>query len=276
MAEGIGVKAHLLLLHLRIERLAVDERVFAILLAVEVGGEVEYVVGRVLVHRRVGRRAYEDEGVAAVAYEDHRHAPSDEAEHAYGHRVEEICPEEGGQHYEEDDAERYAVAYPEHTREGHGEEEGDAYHVGAALLLERIERPHEGGHDGAGVDEGAGVEAHSAGVDEEELKLLCHLNEARHEAVKHEEEDGEGDEKRAERLLEVHVVPFAVGEYEHNRRDAEEVEEMDRDADADDVGYQDEVAVGVRLVGAVLPLQDEPEDEGRAERRERVDLSLDG
>ena len=51
---------------------------------------------------------------------------------------------------------------------------------------------------------------------------------------------------------------------------------MDGDADADDVGYQDEVAVGVRLVGAVLPLQDEPEDEGRAERRERVDLTLDG
>ena len=51
---------------------------------------------------------------------------------------------------------------------------------------------------------------------------------------------------------------------------------MDGDGHTDDVGYQDEIAVGMGLVGTVLPFEDEPEHERRAERREGIDLALDG
>ncbi len=41
------------------------------------------------------------------------------------------------------------------------------------------------------------------------------------------------------------------------------------------IGYQNEVAVGVRLVGTVLPFEHQPYDQGRAERGECVYLALD-
>ena len=51
---------------------------------------------------------------------------------------------------------------------------------------------------------------------------------------------------------------------------------MHGDADADDVGYQYEIAVGMRGVGAVFPFEDEPEHQGGAEGGEGVDLTLHG
>ena len=50
---------------------------------------------------------------------------------------------------------------------------------------------------------------------------------------------------------------------------------MDGDGDADHICDEDEVAVGVRLVGTVFPLEDKPEHESRAERGEGVNLTLD-
>lgn len=44
----------------------------------------------------------------------------------------------------------------------------------------------------------------------------------------------------------------------------------------DDIGYQHQVTVGMGLVGAVFPFQNQPEHQRRAERRECIDLTLDG
>ena len=50
---------------------------------------------------------------------------------------------------------------------------------------------------------------------------------------------------------------------------------MYADGEARHVGDEDKVAVGMRFVGVVLPLQDEPEHDGGEERRERIDLAFD-
>ena len=63
--------------------------------------------------------------------------------------------------------------------------------------------------------------------------------------------------------------------HKHNRRDAQQVEQMDGYRNADSVGYGYQIAVGVRVVAAVLPFQDKPENQGRTERRERIHLALD-
>ena len=102
-------------------------------------------------------------------------------------------------------------------------------------------------------------------VDEEELELLGHLYESRHQTVEHKEYYHERDKQREQRLEQVHVFVFSVSEYEHNRGNAEEVEKVYGDADAYDVGDQDEPAVGVRAVGLIFPLEYQPEDEGGAE-----------
>ena len=60
--------------HLRGVSLAVEQRAVAILVAAEIAAEGEDVLGRVLVHRRIGCRADDDERVARVAYHEHQHA----------------------------------------------------------------------------------------------------------------------------------------------------------------------------------------------------------
>ena len=69
---------------------------------------------------------------------------------------------------------------------------------------------------------------------------------------------------------------FLIVIYQHDGGQAEQVQQVDADAEARQVGNQDEPAVGVWLVGHVFPLQDEPEHDGGEQRRERIYLALDG
>ena len=62
---------------------------------------------------------------------------------------------------------------------------------------------------------------------------------------------------------------------EYDGRQAEQVEQVNADAQAGDVGYEHQIAVALRFVGMLLPLQDEPEHQRREERRECIDLAFD-
>ena len=74
LADGLAHVALLLQFHLSRIGLTVEQRPVAILLAAQVAAQREDVFGRVLVHRRVGRRADDDEGVARIADHDHEKA----------------------------------------------------------------------------------------------------------------------------------------------------------------------------------------------------------
>ena len=67
-------------LWLRRVGLPVEERSLSVLVARQIGGKREDVLGRVLVHRRVGSRAYQDDGIAAVADDEHEQAQQDGVE----------------------------------------------------------------------------------------------------------------------------------------------------------------------------------------------------
>ena len=51
---------------------------------------------------------------------------------------------------------------------------------------------------------------------------------------------------------------------------------MHADAEACEIGNENEPAVAVRLVGIVLPLQHQPEHDGREQRTVSIDFALDG
>ena len=113
LSHGIGLLARNLINRRGVERGAVEQRTVAVLLAVEVRCEGEKVVGRVLVHRRVGRGAYEQQCIGAVADENHQGG--------YGHKVqyshrklpahEEPCGKTCGQQHGEPET----VADEEHS-----------------------------------------------------------------------------------------------------------------------------------------------------------------
>ena len=54
--------------------LPIDERALAILVAGKIACECEDIVGRILVHRRIGCRADENDGIAAIADDKHEQA----------------------------------------------------------------------------------------------------------------------------------------------------------------------------------------------------------
>ena len=260
----------------RVEGLAIKERVLAILLAVEIGGEVEDIVRGVLVHRGRRRRADENQRVGGIAHEDHAHAPEDDVHHAHGNTVlARPDPEPRRQTGEQQDSEPETVADEEHAADRHRDEEREADSARRTLAGDLTQSPDKDDQGREGVDQRAAVVGHRTTVDEEELEPLGHLDEARNEAVEHQHDDGERDEQSHERADEIHLET-AVAEDEHDRRDTEQVQEMDRHADTDDIGYQDQITVGPGEVGAIFPLQYQPEDQRGAEAREGVDLTLDG
>ena len=93
----------------RIVGLPVEERAFAVLFTVEVRGEREHVVGRILVHGRIRRGAYEQKRIRRIAYENHEDARDHEVENPYG---QFLGKEQVASHGEHDDhRNRRAVAY---------------------------------------------------------------------------------------------------------------------------------------------------------------------
>ena len=58
----------------------------------------------------------------------------------------------------------------------------------------------------------------------------------------------------------------AVVPYQDDGGQAEQVEQVHTDGEARHIGDEDKVSVGMRLVGMLLPLQDEPEHNGSKER----------
>ncbi len=72
-------------------------------------------------------------------------------------------------------------------------------------------------------------------------------------------------------MLVALVVP-----HEHDGRQAEQVEQVDTNGEARHVENKNKPAVGMRLVGVVFPLQDEPEHHSGEGRGVGIDLALDG
>ena len=72
--------------------LPIDKRALSVLVACQVVGQREDILWRVLVHRRIGRRAYQDEGIAAIANDQHEQAEQGSVEQ----RVESALAGVGG------------------------------------------------------------------------------------------------------------------------------------------------------------------------------------
>ena len=267
-------RAHVTVLlqgHLRGVCLAVEQRVFTILVTAEVGAEGEDVLWRVLVHWRVGDGAYHDEGVRRIAYHQHEHAEQggvletgrDEIHRLLLHYLLAVEQEgDHGEHYHANDDRRPAIAVERYADEGEREQEGDVLSLFASRGEALVDGPDGAYHEAGYIYNESGVERQVQGVDEEQLKPSAHGHDARHHAIEHGGEDDETDAEGNERALHLHVGEPLVAIHQHDGGQAQEVEQVDADGQAGHVEYQHEPTVGVRLVGMVFPLEDDPEHHG--------------
>lgn len=211
----------------------------------------------------MGRRTYKQQRVARIAHEDNENAYRGHIEYAYRQTLdgEEIDDERN----KEQNHDENSVADPEDSGEENADEERDLHHDHVLLAVKLENGPAERGYQNEGIDESTDIEGEAHSVDKHQLETLGHLYKSRNEAVEDQAYDHKRDKKRYERSLACRVSEFLIIYHEDNGRNAEEVQQMDRDRDSDDIGYEHQILVAVGSVGAVFPFQYQPEDQGGAE-----------
>ena len=276
VADDVAVRTLILFpVNLLGDSLSVEQGTLAVLLAVEVGGQGEHVVGRVLVHGRVGARAYEQQGVRRISHEDDEDAEDDCVEHAHGDALAEL-PQPYCQSGEKQDGQPQRVAADEgDAREGYADKYRQLHHRYRALAVELAYCPDKDAHKEHGVNQHARVIGQVQTVDKQQLEPLCLADDAGDKSVEDKAHYHRRQQQRQQRALDVGDLDLLVIEHQHYCGDAQQVEQVHGNRDADDVCYQHQVAVAVGLVGAVFPFQYQPEHQGGAERREGVNLALD-
>ena len=184
------------------------------------------------------------------------------------------CHEEQGQHYDAAGNALPAVAVEGDAQHSHAQQEGHR-HADAALLSDGLPNgPQHCASEQGNVDDDAGVEGHTQGVDKEQLEPSAHLDDAWHDAIEHGGNEHSAACQREQCALGGGILHLAVVEDEHEGRQAEQVEQMHADAETREVGDEDEPAVAARLVGMVFPLEHQPEDDGSEQAAVGIDLSL--
>ena len=263
------------------EGLAVEQRRLAILLAAQIGAQGEDVLGRVLVHRGVGRGAHHDDGVRRVADHEHEHAQQRGVHQALTHNVLPVflVEHQGRQTADNKDADddgHQAVAH----EEGDTQQRHRQYieHVGqrAAGCGGGPDGGEHHGDEQQDIDDEAGVEAKAQHVDKEQFKPTAHLHDAGHDAIEHGHDEQHGHAEGGQRTFGVGLRLLVVVIDQDDGRQAQQVEQVHADGQAGEVEDKHQIAVGVGLVGMLFPLEDEPEYQRGKHRRIGIHLTLDG
>ena len=111
-------------------------------------------------------------------------------------------------------------------------------------------------------------------VDEQQFTPSGHLHNTRDDTIEHTRQQKERHRQRLERPTKCCIRVAAVVPYQDDGGQTKQIEQMHTDGKARHISNEDEVSVGMWLVGMFLPFQDEPEHNGREERREGIHLTL--
>ena len=261
--------------HRRVIDLSVQQRRVAVLLAVQVIFQREHVVRRVLVHRRVGRAADDDGGVARVTDHQHRDHHGGGVQHSHRHFLA-LYHEDSHQGDDHQDTYPYALFDERDTRQGHRQHERNE---GARVQRLMTVRGHDGPNEGDGsqnqVDAETRVERQVQRVHEEQLKPARQRRNARDHAVEDSSQYQHTGEQREERALPRELV-FVEIVHQHDGRNGQQVQQVDADRETHQVRNQDQPAVTARLFCVLVPFQDSPEHHGGEQARRGIHLAFHG
>ena len=178
--------------HLRRKGLPIEQRARAILFTSQVFAQGEDVFRRVLVHRRIGRGADDDECVGRVAHHDEQRAQQSGVQRA-GADAEflfqrslclraQVEPQQGDDNEADDDG-THAVSVERNAQQGDAQDERQGHALLVAVLVGLVHAPNEHGGQHEDIDQHARVERHTQGIDKQQLEPSAHLHDARHHAI---------------------------------------------------------------------------------------------
>ena len=262
--------------NLRDVGLSVDQWCLTILLAGQISTQGEDIARRVLVHRRIRRRANQRQRVRGITDHDHHERDQDrihQLERQIALAGEEICRQERRQDYR-----HHVTATDERdTQQDDREKERDLQTDRMDLVAHGLPNgPEQNRRQDNDKDENARVVGHTQRIDEEELEIAADLHQALYHAIHHQSNDSERHQEGTDRPLHRRVREFLIVINQYDGRDTQQVQQVNTDTQAHQVGDQDNPAIRVWLVGHLLPFQDKPEDTSREEGRIGIYLALDG
>ncbi len=243
---------------------AFEKRTVAVLLAVEVRTECKNVVGSVLVHRGIGRGAYQQKRIRRITHEYHKYADNANRQHPHRQRTAET-EQINRQTYQHECSHQRRVADKRHARQTHRGKHEQAHRSGRGTAVKCAYGKYEHSHEEYGIDKHAHIVAKAEAIDKQQLEPLGYLHESRHEAVENSAHYDARHSQRNQRAGSVDILPLTVIEYEAEGGYAEQVEQVHSYRNTYHIGYKHKIAVAVRLVGTVFPLEHQPEHQSRAE-----------
>ena len=259
--------------------LSIEQWSVAILFTAQVGSQGEDILWRVLVHRRISRAADDDDGIRTVAYHYHEHAEERGVHQSCGDHILSVTlplhskVKQGEHDYTTKDA-LPAIAVEGDTQHAHTQQVGER-HTRTALLFDGFpDAPKHNANEQGDIDDDACVERHVEGVDEEEFEPSANLYDAGNDAVQDSCDEQSASCQPQKCALQSGILNLSVVEYEHESRQAEQVQQVNADAQASQVGDEDEPAVASRLVCMVFPLEHQPEDDSREEATVGIHLAF--
>ncbi len=245
------VAHHVVTRHARLRRAAVNRRtlvraghhVVALLLVVQLAGVGTAVEQRGVAVLLAGQVAAQGEDVVRRVLVHRRIGARADKDNA----VATVA-----QQYHAEAEQRRAYHSPSRPHHGHGKPHGQ----------QRDEAEH------------TALVRHSAGVHAEEFHPARQPNHAGHNAVQHGGHQHRPHQKGADDAPQSAPGRAAEMPHQDHRRNAEQIEQMHADGQADKIGDEHHPAVTAGLVGLVLPLQHQPEHQRRQETGVGIDLGF--
>ena len=119
------------------------------------------------------------------------------------------------------------------------------------------------------------VVRHTQRIHKEQFEVTADLNQSLYHTVHHQGDDHERDKQGNQRTLHGRIREFLIVVNQHNGRDTQQVQQVDTDTQSHQIGNQHNPTVGMRGISHRFPFQDQPEYQGRKQRRIGIYLSFD-
>ena len=253
--------------------LAIEQRRLAVLVTAQVALEGKSAVRRVLVERCVGTRADENEAVAGEAHKNHENAQNDVAEYTRRHFLQ-VTEQIHAQRYENDDGNQQARPNEGDARQQNGHHERNFHACLVVAFLEFPQAPGNGGEQHNRIEDDARVVAHTQCVHKEAVEVAAQFHKTRFKTVENHAYNGKRYQQCDNRTFGIGVLGLAEVINKCNGGDTQQVEQVHAQRETEYIGYEYNPAVARRRVGAVLPLEYEPEHQSSTETREGIHLGL--
>ena len=168
------------------------------------------------------------------------------------------------------------MAIERNTQHGNGSKERDIHQLPASFGIALVHAPNDGSCQQNDIDNHTRIERHAQGVDKQQLKPSAYLHHTRHNAVEHYSHQYGRTRQSKQTTFQIGIRVLLIIINQYNRGDTKQVQQVNPDTQPRKVSNQNQPTVAMRLVGHILPFQDEPEHHGGKQAGESIHFTFHG